>query len=114
MEEHRKSTRKIADEVLEVTDQITDMQIGRVVNISSDGLMILSEEPMLAGSVLKMNMTLPNGSDKIVSFQAEVIWSSETTQPDSYWSGLHITEISPENVLEIDKLILEWNTNGGS
>jgi hypothetical protein len=113
MEEHRKSTRKIANEVLEVTDQITSMQIGRVVNISSDGLMILSEEPMLAGSVLKMNMTLPFGDSK-VSFQAEVVWSSEATQPDSYWSGLHITEISPENVLEIDKLILEWNTNGGS
>jgi heterodisulfide reductase subunit A-like polyferredoxin len=110
MEEHRKSPRKIADEVLVVTDQITGLQIGRVVNISSDGLMLLSEEPIIAGSLLKMNMSLPSRETQL-SFQAEAVWSSEATQPESYWTGLQITEISAEDVLEIDNLILDWNAN---
>ncbi|MCU7844947.1 MAG: PilZ domain-containing protein [Candidatus Thiodiazotropha sp. (ex Monitilora ramsayi)] len=110
MKEQRKSPRKIADEVLEVTDQITGIQIGRVVNISADGLMLLSEEPVVAGSVFKMNMVLP-GEGKKVSFRAEAVWSTEATQPNSYWTGLHIIDISPEDVLEIDKLILDWNDN---
>lgn len=110
MKEQRKSPRKIANEILEVTDQITGMQIGRVVNVSADGLMLLSEDPIVAGSVFQMDMMLPGktGGDEKASFRAEAVWSTEATQPNSFWTGLHIVDISPENVLLIDKLILDW------
>ncbi|MCU7796741.1 MAG: PilZ domain-containing protein [Candidatus Thiodiazotropha sp. (ex Myrtea spinifera)] len=110
MKEQRKSPRKIANEILEVTDQITGMQIGRVVNVSADGLMLLSEDPIVTGSVFQMDMMLPGnaGGDEKVSFRAEAVWSTEATQPNSFWTGLHIVDISPEGVLLIDKLILDW------
>ncbi len=112
MIEKRKSPRKIADDVLEVADQITGTQIGRVVNISAEGLMLLSQEPIVTGSVYQLVMQLPGSDDDVkkVVFGAEAIWTTETSQPDSFWTGFRIIDIENEDVLSIDELILEWNS----
>ncbi|MCU7906265.1 MAG: PilZ domain-containing protein [Candidatus Thiodiazotropha sp. (ex Epidulcina cf. delphinae)] len=112
MQEKRHSPRKIADEVLVVSDQITGGQIGRVVNISAEGLMLLSEEPVITGSVYQLDMLLPDSNEGFqrISFGAEAVWCTETSQPDSYWSGFRIIDIGNDDVLAIDGLILDWHT----
>jgi hypothetical protein len=113
MKENRKATRKIADEVLEVSDQITGTQIGRVVNISAEGLMLLSHEPVLTGSVyqLALELSAADGEAKQIMFGAEAIWTSETNQPESFWTGFRIIDIANEDVLLIDELIMDWNAS---
>ncbi|MEJ2455032.1 MAG: PilZ domain-containing protein [Candidatus Thiodiazotropha sp.] len=112
MIEKRKSPRKIADEVLEVSDQITGTQIGRVVNISAEGLMLLSQEPIVTGSVYQLEMILSgsDGSSQQISFGAEAVWTTEATQPESFWTGFRIIDISGEDVLSIDNLIMDWHS----
>ena len=112
MIEKRKSTRKIADEVLEVSDQITGTQIGRVVNISAEGLMLLSQEPIVTGSVYQLEIGLPGpeATTRQISFGAEAVWTTEATQPESFWTGFRIIDISSEDVLAIDELILQWHS----
>jgi len=114
MIEKRQSPRKIADEVLEVSDQITGTQIGRVVNISAEGLMLLTQEPVITGSVYQLEMQIPgsDGETKQITFGAEAIWTTETNQPDSFWTGFRIIDISSEDVLSIDDLIMDWNSSG--
>ena len=113
MTDKRKSPRKIADEVLQVSDQITGTHIGRIVNISAEGLMLLSHEPIVMGSVYQLEMEIPEGGGDIkrVAFGAEAVWTTEATQPDSYWTGFRIIDISSEGVLSIDDLILDWNSS---
>jgi hypothetical protein len=53
MQEQRQSPRKVADHVLEIHDQITGNVLGRIVNISAEGFMLLSQEPMLSGTELQ-------------------------------------------------------------
>lgn len=111
MNEKRKSPRKIANEVLEVCDQITGTQIGRIVNISSEGLMLLSSEQINPGSVFQVDLRLPRlikGHSKI-SFGAEAVWSSQAAQPDSFWTGMRMIDISDDDVLTIDELIFDWH-----
>jgi len=112
MKEQRKSPRKIANQILEVSDQITGTQIGRVVNISAEGLMLLSQEPFLVGSVYQLDLVLPGTSDEEskVSFGAEAVWTLEAMQPESFWTGFRIIDISNEDVLRIDDLILDWHS----
>ena len=112
MIEQRKSPRKIADEVLEVSDQITGTQIGRVVNISAEGLMLLSQEPIVTGSLYQLEMGLPaqDGATRRLTFGAEAVWTTEASQPESFWTGFRIIDISSEDVLAIDALILEWHS----
>jgi hypothetical protein len=113
MKDLRKTPRKIANEVLVIADQITGTQIGRVVNISAEGLMLLGEEPIITGSVYQLNLILKgaDGEQTTVSFGAEAVWTMEATQPDSFWSGFRIIDISNEGVLLIDELILDWNAS---
>lgn len=112
MIEKRKAPRKIADEVLQVSDQITGTHIGRIVNISAEGLMLLSHEPIVMGSVYQLEMEIPEGGGDMqrIAFGAEAVWTTEATQPDSYWTGFRIIDISSEGVLIIDNLILEWHS----
>ena len=111
MNEKRKSPRKIASENLEVHDQITGTQVGKVVNISAEGLMLLSHEPFSIGSVHPFDLKLPNliKNHSKISFGAEAVWSTEAAQPGSYWTGFKVIDISEENVLTIDDLILGWH-----
>ncbi len=110
MNEQRKSPRKISNENLEVCDQITGAQLGKVVNISAEGLMLLSHEPFNTGSVNQFDLKLPHliKNHSKISFGAEVVWSTEAAQPDSYWTGFRVIDISEENVLTIDELTLDW------
>jgi hypothetical protein len=113
MQEQRHSPRKVANEILIVADQITGNQLGRVVNISAEGLMLLSDEPMVAGSVYQLVMLLPNpqSNQEKITFAAEAVWCTEASQPESFWSGFHIIDISADDVLIIDQLILAWNSH---
>ncbi|MET0065207.1 MAG: PilZ domain-containing protein [Candidatus Thiodiazotropha sp.] len=109
MQEKRHAPRKPADQILDVCDQITGNQVGRVVNISAEGFMLLSEEPMVAGSVYQLKLTDPESQDKQpIKFGAEAVWCTEATQPNSYWSGFHIIDIENEDVLSIDQMVLNW------
>jgi len=107
----RKVPRKIANEVLEVFDQLTGANLGRVVNISAEGLMLISGEPIDTGSVYQLDLKLPNPINKrgTISFGAESVWTTPTTQPGSYWTGFRIIDASDDSVLVIDEMIFDWN-----
>ena len=109
--EQRKAPRKIANEILEVTDQITGTHLGRVVNISAEGLMLLSSSPIDTGSVYQLDLKLPRliKNHSQISFGAVAVWSTPAAQPDSYWTGFHIIDASDEDVLAIDELIFDWH-----
>jgi hypothetical protein len=113
MQEQRQSPRKVADHVLEIYDQVTGNMLGRIVNISAEGFMLLSQEPMLSGTEYQLNLVDPssNHQQTQIEFSAEAIWSTEASQPESFWSGFHITDISSDDVLFIDRLIIEWNSD---
>ncbi len=110
MQEKRHSPRKVADQILDVSDQITGNPIGRVVNISAEGFMLLSEEPVVTGSIYQLMLETPKsqGDKAPIKFGAEAVWCTEATQPNSYWSGFHIIDIDNEDVLSIDQMVLDW------
>ena len=56
MSEKRKTPRKIAQEVLEVMDRYTNTKLGSLVNISAEGLMIISSEPFSAGAIYQLDL----------------------------------------------------------
>lgn len=111
MNDQRKTPRKTTNQVLEVTDQITGVQIGRVVNISAEGLMLLGQESIIAGSVYQLELPLKSSKGALtkISFGAEAVWTMEATQPESFWTGFHIIDISNEDLLLIDELIINWH-----
>jgi hypothetical protein len=115
MQEKRHTPRKVADQILEISDQITGKQLGHVVNINNEGFMLLSAEPIVIDAVYQLIMSNPPSSHDekrdSIKFGAEAVWCTEATQPSSYWSGFHIIDINQEDVQRIDQLILDWQTS---
>ncbi len=80
--------------------------LGRVVDITTEGMRILSEKPVAAGRH-KLRMELPRylpEGEKVV-FTADAVWSGSDVNPDYQCTGLRITDVSERDVKRIEYLI---------
>lgn len=89
---------------LRVFNQNDSSVLGHVVDISSDGLMLLSDASIGVGDRFSLRMRLPiDLSDKDeLQFEAVCRWCKEDDNPDFYLSGLQIDGLT----IEVEKYIL--------
>lgn len=110
MNEQRRLPRKKVAENLEIIDPVTGQNLGSLINITVEGFLLYSLNPMESGAVFQLDMPLPrpiDGFDK-VTFGAEVVWSSMVKETQSHWSGFRIIDISPSHKKVIDRMIEDW------
>jgi len=74
---------------LQVFNRQTDQPIGYIGNISPDGLLLISQFPLLVGGHFDMRIKVPldEGVVEFVDFSATCQWSRRDISPDSYDSG---------------------------
>jgi hypothetical protein len=99
MQEKRKLERCPVEEVLEVFDVHSERQLGRVVDITLEGLMITSETPILVNRIFQLLIPLPEpveGCNEI-RLGVESLWSRESDDGIRYWTGFHIICISDQD-----------------
>jgi len=101
----RKTLRKEIATRLAVVDVNTGHMIGDLANISSDGFMVLSREPVPMNSVFQLSLALPKAIQGVDTayFGAESLWSNPTDDGEHYWIGFHIIDISKQ-----DDEVLKW------
>ena len=95
---------------LRVFDQSDGSLLGHVIDISEDGLMLLSEVPIDLNRDFDLALETPasgsNGRKKI-SFKARSIWKSSDANPDLFDTGLQLINPEKASVDAITKLIEE-------
>lgn len=111
MQENRASPRKRVNEKIQVRDINTDKIIGNLVNISSGGLMLISDRLLTPNRLFQLCLILPVPIDGIpvIEFGAECLWvqdNSETGRP--CWAGFQIIDISDSGTELIERLIRAW------
>lgn len=74
---------------LEVFDDDTDELLGNLVDITTEGLKLVSKKAMKTNKVFNMRMNLPEGyfEDPVIHFQAKSLWSTNDINPDFYDTG---------------------------
>jgi hypothetical protein len=90
-----------------VIDRIDDHPVGNMIDVSSGGMMIISREPLNDGTVLKLQIRLPekvNGKDRI-SVDARSVWCRQDINRDFYYIGFEFLTISPNHSGIIEELI---------
>lgn len=99
--ERRKQDRKKLDQLLELFDVNSESPLGKVVDISLDGIMIVSQKPIPTNKVWQLRMEFPSQKDgnQVVLFGAESLWCDDSMAPGQYWTGLHVIDISSEDFL---------------
>ncbi len=75
--------------VLKVYNRFTDQSIGQLGNASEDGLMLISQLPVLVGPdyELQLRLPLPGNGQQLIDLTASCLWCREDQTPGHYDSG---------------------------
>ncbi|MWV17618.1 PilZ domain-containing protein [Pseudomonas sp. L-22-4S-12] len=91
---------------LKVFNRITDKPMGYIGNVSLDGLMLISQLPMLVNARFDMRLKIPGRDGQVhhIDFCATCQWSREDVTPGSYDSGFSLVAPPAEYVEMVDAL----------
>jgi len=92
---------------LRVTDRNTDEQVGRVIDLTTEGIRLVSEQPIGIDQIYQLKMIVPqsDGPTEEVVFDADSIWHKSDVNPDFFDTGMKINNLSPRGVEVIEKVI---------
>lgn len=96
--EKRRITRRHLVFYLRVFDGMSSRVLGHMIDISENGLMLLSDDPMAVNEEHRLRMGLPweiAGSEEVI-FKAVSRWSRPDENPDFFMSGFQIKDIDRE------------------
>lgn len=103
----RSQSRKRMNKFLRLTDRTSGHVLGRVMDMTTKGMMIVSAEGIKNNETLALSLILPGGFDAAekVNFDACVVWTKKSGYSSNYASGLKITDITQGDIKLIHKLV---------
>jgi hypothetical protein len=110
MAEKRKLKRRHLIYYLRVFDRESNKLIGHLIDISPQGIMIMSEEPLEVNKFFKLRMDLPVDifEKTEIEFDAESRWTKKDINPEFYDTGFAIMNLSYTDGRLIEKLIDDY------
>lgn len=94
---------------LKTTDLLTGQELGRMIDIHSEGLLLMSLKPLELGKEYMAGIELPKSlqasSTTHVGIKAKCVWLKRSRVAPYTEHGLKITEKTPESERTIDRLI---------
>jgi hypothetical protein len=83
---------------LRVFNSVTDRPVGFLGNVSEDGLMLISQLPMMIGVEFHLRLKIPlsDGYPQVIDFTACCLWCHEDATPQHYDAGFSLREAPPE------------------
>ena len=109
----RKLKRRHLIYYLRVFDNNTNELLGHLVNITREGLMMISENQIEIKNEYKLRMVLPQGilSKDVLIFMATSVWCKKDVNPDFYATGCQIKDIPLEDIRIVEGLIQHHGFN---
>jgi hypothetical protein len=90
---------------LKVFNRITDKPMGYIGNVSLDGLLLISQLPLLVGARFDMRLKIPgHAAPHYIDFSATCQWSREDVTPGCYDSGFALVAPPADYVEMVDAL----------
>lgn len=91
---------------LKVFNRLTDKPIGFLGNVSEDGLMLISQLPMLVGADFELRLKVPAGDGHmhLIDLSACCLWCHEDANPRHYDAGFLLLRSSAEYQQLVDAL----------
>ncbi len=111
--DRRHLPRKIASQRIRVRDINTNRHLGELVNLSSEGLMLISSQPVESNLVFQLDLELkiPHLDQNHLRLGVESLWCSAANQAQHFWSGFRIIDVSLDTIELIESLIDDWETD---
>ena len=115
MAEQRKHDRKDMINNLRVIDRNTEELVGNLVDITTEGCMLISDDPIETGVDFELKLDLPEeirGSWQI-TFDAHSRWCKSDVNPEFYDTGFRLSNISTNDIAIIESLIQNFLIKSG-
>ncbi len=106
-EEHRRAPRKRLQQFLLVLDRHSRETLGRLVDISSSGMMLISSAPLPLHQELELEITPPPDSDlPPIHVQAQAVWvRSSNNNLNHHGCGLAFSQTNAPTQALLEALI---------
>lgn len=104
----RKHPRYTLVQQLYIVDKFTAKQLGVLVNISLNGLMMASRNPLAADTIYQIIINLPEEIDgkKKIEIGIDCLWThTNSANAGMYWSGCQIIDYSDNDITTLEKII---------
>jgi len=113
MNDQRKLRRMNLISYIRVVEATTNENIGRIVDISTEGMRLRSEALAKVGSILELSMDFPiNDEDtKQIRFDAMIIWSRPIEGTDFFDSGVQLLNVPNDYIEMIENYMLETSVH---
>ena len=113
MRDKRKLKRRHLLYYLKVMDRDSDALIGFLVDITTQGIMIMSESPIKTGILFHLKILLPTEdmNKKYLNFDAKSMWSERSINTDFYDTGFELINVNSKDFASIEKIIYQLGFN---
>jgi hypothetical protein len=107
MAERRKFRRRKTGVFFGIFERNTDKYFGRLVDITIQGVLLISERPIETDVVYQFRMDLPEEVCGVTSiiFDAESRWTQKSKEDGLYDTGFQFIRITPEDIEVIEYIL---------
>ena len=107
----RKLTRCPVANTVDVYNVLQGALLGRLVNVHREGLMLMSDTPIVTNHLYHLKLMLPTpllGVD-VIELTADCLWSRSIEGSTACWSGFHVIDISEKNLQLVEHLVDQFS-----
>jgi hypothetical protein len=93
-----------------VFDRNTGALLGHLMDITTEGLMLINEFPLITGITYHLRMDLPEDvmTKAYLSFDAQCLWSRPDINPAFHNAGFKVLNMAQEDIDLIENMIDEY------
>jgi hypothetical protein len=107
MDDRRQVKRRFLAFYSRVFDVRSHHLLGHVVDITPQGLMLISETPLPPETAFRLEVELPEGfaHKRVITFEAKSRWCQADIDPHFHNTGFQLGDIAPEDVAIIENIV---------
>ena len=104
---NRRHERSALNQTINITDMINGGGFGELINISPDGLMVMTYAEVPTHAIYQLELELPTEieGDNRIGLGADCLWCRQVENFNRYWAGFQIIDASDQAMQQIEKLI---------
>ena len=110
MDDKRKIKRRHLIYYLRIFDLVTEQLVGHLIDITTEGIMVMSEQPFENDKAFKFRMALPTDifKERYIEFEVISKWCRHDVDPAFYNTGFYLVNPTDKDNLIIKRLISDF------